>query len=78
MSVMMSKWGNNLGLRIPKAVVEELNLKEGNNIKVTVQNGSIILTPEKTKYTLDEMVRQMENQEVPQEIEFGIEGEERL
>lgn len=78
MSVTMSKWGNNLGLRIPKAVVSQLNLKEGNNMSVTVQDGSIVLTPEKTKYTLEEMVQRMEVQEVPEEIDFGMEGNEQF
>lgn len=78
MSVTMTKWGNNLGLRIPKAVVSQLNLKEGNTMSVTVQDGSIILKPEKTKYTLEEMVQRMEGQEVPGEIDFGVEGYEQF
>ena len=32
----MSKWGNSLAIRIPAAVVEALNLKEGNNVQITL------------------------------------------
>lgn len=78
MSVTMTKWGNNLGLRIPKAIVSQLDLKEGNSMEITVQNGSIILRPEKPKYTLEDMVQQMKEGKVPEEIDFGMEGNEKL
>jgi antitoxin MazE len=32
----VSKWGNSLGVRLPKAVVEALELKEGDEIEITV------------------------------------------
>lgn len=34
--MQISKWGNSLALRIPAAVVEALELKEGDEIKVRV------------------------------------------
>lgn len=34
--MQVSKWGNSLALRLPAAVVEALNLKEGDDIEVTV------------------------------------------
>lgn len=32
----VSKWGNSLAVRLPQAVVEALNLKEGDEIEITV------------------------------------------
>jgi antitoxin MazE len=32
----VAKWGNSLAVRLPRAVVEALNLKEGDDIEVTV------------------------------------------
>jgi antitoxin MazE len=34
--VQVSKWGNSLAVRLPSAVVEALNLKEGDQIEVTI------------------------------------------
>jgi antitoxin MazE len=34
--VQVSKWGNSLALRLPSAVVEALDLKEGDQIEVTI------------------------------------------
>ncbi len=34
--MQVSRWGNSLALRLPKAVVDALNLKEGDEIEVTI------------------------------------------
>lgn len=34
--MQVSKWGNSLAIRLPAAVVEVLDLKEGDEIEVTV------------------------------------------
>jgi antitoxin MazE len=34
--MQVSKWGNSLAVRLPRAVVEALNLKEGDDIEITV------------------------------------------
>jgi antitoxin MazE len=34
--MQVSKWGNSLAVRLPAQVVEALNLKEGDEIEITV------------------------------------------
>ena len=34
--MQVSKWGNSLAVRLPRAVVEALKLKEGDDIEITV------------------------------------------
>ena len=34
--MQVSKWGNSLAVRLPSAVVEALNLKEGDQIEITI------------------------------------------
>jgi antitoxin MazE len=36
-TVQVSKWGNSLAVRLPKALVEKLGLKEGDKVEVSVQ-----------------------------------------
>lgn len=36
----IARWGNSLAVRIPAAVVEELDLKEGDEIELTREPGS--------------------------------------
>jgi antitoxin MazE len=35
--MQVAKWGNSLAVRLPKAVVEALRLKEGDDIEITVE-----------------------------------------
>lgn len=41
--MQIAKWGNSLAVRLPKKVVEELGLKEGDDIVIT-PNGKKALT----------------------------------
>lgn len=41
--MQIAKWGNSLAVRLPKKVVEELGLKEGDDIQIT-PNGKKALT----------------------------------
>ncbi|MBV8512860.1 MAG: AbrB/MazE/SpoVT family DNA-binding domain-containing protein [Xanthobacteraceae bacterium] len=34
--MQVSKWGNSLAVRLPKAVVEALKLKEGDEVEITI------------------------------------------
>ena len=37
--MQVSKWGNSLAVRLPSAVVEALDLKEGDQIEIQVAGG---------------------------------------
>ncbi len=38
--MQVSKWGNSLAVRLPKALVEELGLKEGDELNVVAANAN--------------------------------------
>ena len=51
------KWGNSLGIRLPKSIVAEINLEAGSEIDVLAENGLIILKPVKRKkYNLNKLL----------------------
>ena len=56
MTTQVAKWGNSLGLRLPKAVALEARIEDGDTVEVFVQNGAIIVRPAKPRYALDELV----------------------
>jgi antitoxin MazE len=41
-TMQVSKWGNSLAVRLPKALVEELGLKEGDEINVVAAKDGVI------------------------------------
>jgi len=50
------KWGNSQAVRIPKAVVEQARLREGDELKIHVQEGRITIESASPKLTLESLV----------------------
>jgi antitoxin MazE len=61
MRVQISKWGNSTALRLPKAVVEELRLKPGQEIELSVQDGEARIRPvvRRPRVALDDLIAEM-------------------
>jgi antitoxin MazE len=49
MQTRIQKWGNSLGLRIPKAFAKEAQISEGSAVDVAVENGSLRIRPLRTQ-----------------------------
>lgn len=81
--IPIAKWGNSSAIRLPKAVMEELGLKQGQKLQLTVKDGKGIIEPiteRPPKITLEwilsETVR-LGAENVPETVEWGPDvGEE--
>lgn len=60
MNMVIKKWGNSLATRIPKAIVESIDLHLDQEVEIEAVNGRIIITPlkEKKEYNLEELLSQ--------------------
>jgi antitoxin MazE len=68
----IQKWGNSLAVRIPAVLVSQLDVKPGTPVEITLQNGSIVVTPRKrTKYSLREMLKSFKPGQVHPAIDWG-------
>ncbi|NVO15747.1 MAG: AbrB/MazE/SpoVT family DNA-binding domain-containing protein [Rhodoplanes sp.] len=61
MKVKVSKWGNSLGVRLPKAAAEAAGLSEGSEVDVVVEGRELRLKPSVapvayTRYRLADLV----------------------
>jgi antitoxin MazE len=45
MKSQIGQWGNSLAIRIPKYVVETLDLKPNDAVECTVENGRLVVQP---------------------------------
>jgi antitoxin MazE len=54
-TVRLSKWGNSVGLRLPKHVVDHLGLEAGGYLDVALEERSIVFRPVR-RYDLEELV----------------------
>jgi antitoxin MazE len=55
-STQIARWGNSLGLRLPKAIALEAQVDEGDTVDVSVRNGAIVIRPSRPTYSLDQLV----------------------
>ncbi|MEO9191885.1 MAG: AbrB/MazE/SpoVT family DNA-binding domain-containing protein [Acetobacteraceae bacterium] len=56
MVVTVSKWGNSLGVRIPKELASDIGLRDGSQVDVKVEAGRIVISPRQRRYTLEEVL----------------------
>ena len=55
--VQIGKWGNSLGVRLPKYVLDLLNLAAKDKMSCEVEDGKLILAPiRRKKYNLNELL----------------------
>lgn len=45
MRATISKWGNSLGLRIPRGLAEDAGLAEGSLVELRVEDGRLVAEP---------------------------------
>lgn len=50
----ISKWGSSLAVRIPQHIADDVGIKEGTPIELSLDNG--VLRIRKTEPNLDEMI----------------------
>lgn len=57
MKTNVRKWGNSLGIRVPMPLAKELNLTEGVELKMLINNGRLIIEPQTSiNYDLDQLL----------------------
>ena len=66
------KWGNSLGLRIPKAFAKELGIEPDRAVDIRVENDCLVVRPRpRPTYTLDEMVSKVTTDNRHDEVDPG-------
>jgi len=69
----LRKWGNSLAIRLPKPLLDLVDLREGSQLEISIDRERLILSPvKKPKYTLDELLAQVTPENLHGEIDFGM------
>ena len=73
--VPISKWGNSSAIRLSKAVLDELGVKQGDSVNLTVENGKAIIEPARPKkisleWIISEMKR-LGSENEPELVDWG-------
>jgi antitoxin MazE len=62
MATTVQKWGNSLGIRIPKSIAEQVGLDNGTEVEFEVARGVLTIRPRRTrrrKYKLADLLAKM-------------------
>lgn len=73
--VMISKWGNSLGFRIPRNIVKSLKLKEGDKLSIKEFENSFNVT-KKTYSTVEDVLCHFYGKNIEEIIDMKIVDDE--
>ena len=72
MRTKVVKWGNSLGLRIPKSFAEEVRVSEGTTVDLSLEDGQLVIrvAPHEGK-SLEELLAEITDSNLHGEIDTG-------
>lgn len=72
MQTKIKKWGNSLALRIPKLLALDANLKINKVVDISIDKGSIIITPiDEKEYSLKKLLEGVTKNNLHEEFDTG-------
>jgi antitoxin MazE len=72
-SVRLTQWGNSIGVRLPKDMVNVLGLEAGGVLDVSLEGNRIIFSPRR-KYSLNDLVSKITDENRPGETDWGADA----
>jgi antitoxin MazE len=79
MQVLVSKWGNSLGVRVPKDVAAKLGLSEGSRVDVSIDGDRIVISPKRPVYNLEELLSGITPKAMREAFDWGADkGREKV
>lgn len=69
--VPIAGWGNSPAIRIPKAMLDELQVDQGDDVDLAVEDGLLIVRPVNPKLTLESLVAGITPENRHKQIDWG-------
>ena len=71
MRVSVAKWGNSLGLRVPKELAARFGLREGSRVEIVAEDDRLVLIPARSAFTLEELLAGMTPEAMREAFDWG-------
>jgi antitoxin MazE len=72
MVTKIQKWGNSLGLRIPKSFAKEAGVEEGSAVDIFLEGDRLVIRPvRRERYRLSDLMSQVRKDNIHEEISTG-------
>ena len=72
MLTKVRKWGNSLGLRIPKAFAQEVSVEEGSTVDISIAEGQLVVRAVRRRaYELGDLLAEVSADNLHGEVSTG-------
>lgn len=71
MQVQLARWGNSLGLRIPKDIAARFGLMEGGRVEIEVDGDRIVIRTDRVRYQIEEILAGMTPEAMREAFDWG-------
>lgn len=71
MHVQLSKWGNSLGPRLPRAFARQIGVREGQKVDVTADGDRLIIEPAIKAWRLEDLLMGMTPEAMHEAFDWG-------
>jgi antitoxin MazE len=71
MTAIVQKWGNSLAVRLPKAVADQIEVGEGQEVEMCVDGNSLVLRSARKNYKLSELLKGVTARNLHSETDWG-------
>ena len=80
METKVQRWGNSLGVRIPRALADDVRLKPGTAVRISAEDESIVIRPlDRATVTLADLLKRVTRANLHGEVGTGeSRGKERF
>ncbi len=78
MRARVSKWGNSLAIRLPKAAIKSLRVHEGEAVDVAIKGEALIIRSVAPYYRLEDLVAEITPDYHPETIDSPPVGKEEF
>lgn len=65
----VKKWGNSLGIRIPKSLAMKVGIEEGTEVDLDIEEGHLVIKPKTA--SLDELLAHVTPDNLHKEVSTG-------
>lgn len=71
MQVQLARWGNSLGIRIPKDIASQVGLRDGTRVDIKAEGDRIVITADRPRYNLDELMKGVTPEAMREAFDWG-------
>jgi len=71
MQVSITRWGNSLGLRIPRHVAEQAGLRAGARVEIIAEDGRVVISAARPRYVLADLLNDMTPEGMHEAFDWG-------